>query len=127
MSGQVVEDQWRQLAEEALSGMSGWRMAHPSATLAEIEAETDRRLAGLRARMIQDAAQVSAAADVKAQRERVICPHCATPVRVEGQHKRRLKTTHDTATRFAPSLIPCIIRATTRGAIARCPAPPRLL
>jgi hypothetical protein len=49
MSKRVGTEEWERLAGEALSGMAGWRAAHPKATLAEIEAETDRRLAKLRA------------------------------------------------------------------------------
>ena len=37
---------WRELAEEVLTGFREWREAHPTATLAEIEAALDARWAG---------------------------------------------------------------------------------
>ena len=43
---------WRELSEEAISGIIEWRLRHPKATFAEIETELDLRLAGLRARML---------------------------------------------------------------------------
>jgi ribosomal protein S27AE len=84
---------WDELHEEGVLGVLAWRKAHPKATLAEIETESDRQLATLRARLIQDVAQASAATDVKGQAERLVCPHCGRAVRGEGQRKRRLKTT----------------------------------
>ena len=54
---------WRALSDEVLTGMKEWRLQHPRATLSEIEAALDERLARLRARMLEDAALASAAAD----------------------------------------------------------------
>lgn len=86
--------EWDQLHDEAMKKLAAWRQAHPKATLAEIEREVDDRMATLRARLIQDVALASAAADVKGQAQRLPCPHCDRPVRVEGQRKRRLKSEH---------------------------------
>ncbi len=83
---------WEQLALEALSGMAAWRGEHPKATLAEIEAETDRQLAAVRARMIQDAAQASAAAEMGAESERPTCPNCGVEMVKNGKRKRRVTT-----------------------------------
>ena len=58
--------QWEDWAEEVLSGMKDWRLQHPKATLRQIEAALDERLGKMRARMLQDAALASAAADIKA-------------------------------------------------------------
>ena len=60
-----TEARWRQLSEEVMTGMKEWRLAHPRATFKEIEAALDDRLAKVRARMLQDAALSSAAADLK--------------------------------------------------------------
>ena len=57
--------QWDELAEEVLSGMKEWRLQHPKATLRQIETALDERLGKMRARMLQDAALASAAADIK--------------------------------------------------------------
>jgi hypothetical protein len=81
-----------ELAEEALLGMRDWRAAHPRATLKEIEAEVDARLARLRGQVVQDAAQASPLADFRGAAERPSCPHCGTPLRAAGQHRRRLVT-----------------------------------
>lgn len=85
---------WDQLHHDAMTELTAWRQAHPKATLAEIEREVDERMATLRARLIQDVALASAAADVKGQEQRIGCPHCDRPVRVEGQRRRRLKSEH---------------------------------
>src|SRR6266511_2582792 len=61
MRTEPFEGQWRELAEGVITGMTEWRQQHPRATLAEIEAALDARLARLRAQMLQDAALASAA------------------------------------------------------------------
>ncbi len=107
MSGTQREDAWRQLAEEALSGMSGWRVAHPRATLAEIEAETDRRLAELRARLIQDTAQDSAAAEMGETVARPVCPTCGVKLVKRGKRTRRLTTSHEQAVTLERQYLAC--------------------
>jgi YgiT-type zinc finger domain-containing protein len=81
------EAEWQALSEEVYSGMADWRAAHPRATLAEIEAAVDERLAGLRARLVERAALASAAADLS---ERPRCPTCGGTVQARGQRKRQL-------------------------------------
>ena len=85
---------WRALSEDVLLGMADWRTAHPRATLAEIEAAVEERLAGLRARLVERAALASAAADL---RERPACPTCGGPVQARGKRKRRLTLPGDQA------------------------------
>jgi len=41
-------------ALELMSGMTEWRQQHPKATLREMEAELDERVAQLRAKMLED-------------------------------------------------------------------------
>ena len=83
---------WHELAEEVMSGMKEWRLQHPKATLTEIEVALDERLGRMRARMLQDAALASAAADIKGaqEEERPVCPHCGTRLRERGKRTRRL-------------------------------------
>lgn len=83
---------WQELAEEVLSGMKEWRLQHPKATLTEIETALDERLGRMRARMLEDAALASAAADISMaqEEERPVCRHCGTKLRGRGRHKRRL-------------------------------------
>lgn len=92
---QETEARWQQLAEDVMTGMKEWRLVHPKATLKEIEAALDERLAKVRARMLQDVALASAAADLKAAgvEERPDCPECGRPLEDQGQDKRTL-TTH---------------------------------
>jgi len=85
---------WRRLSDEVLSGLKEWRLAHPRATLREIEAALDERLVGLRARLLADAAMASVAAEWEAGAEASapVCPTCSTPLKARGVHERELQT-----------------------------------
>jgi YgiT-type zinc finger domain-containing protein len=85
---------WRELSEEVMSGMKEWRLQHPKATFAEIEEALDERLAGLRARMLQDAAVASAAGEWtdEPDTERPACPECGQMLTSQGSRTRRLQT-----------------------------------
>ncbi len=93
----VTEARWRELAEEAIIGMKEWRMGHPKATFKEIETALDERLADVRARMLQDAALASDAADVVAASagERPKCAECGEMLEARGQELRSLTTNHN--------------------------------
>lgn len=84
--------EWQGLSEEVYSGLADWRAAHPRATLAEIEAAVEERLAKLRARLVERAALASAATDL---RERPACPTCGGRLQARGTHKRRLTVPGD--------------------------------
>ncbi len=88
---------WDELAAEVLSGMKEWRLQHPRATLREIEQTLDERLARMRARMLQDAALASAAADLTRVHEadRPVCPECGAPLEARGTAERELTTQHN--------------------------------
>ena len=58
-----LDARWHQLAEDVITGMKEWRLQHPKATYREIETALDERLARVRARMLEDAALVSRAAE----------------------------------------------------------------
>lgn len=107
MSRRIATEEWSKLAGEALSGMADWRQAHPKATLAEIEEESDRCLAELRARMIQDAAQASAAAEMDAEVERPLCPTCGVGLVKNGKRQRRLTTRHEQLLRLERQHLVC--------------------
>ena len=85
---------WRVLSDEVLTGMKEWRLQHPRATLSEIETALDARLAGLRARMLEDAALASAAADWESGPGAgvPVCPQCGKPLQARGRHPRQLQT-----------------------------------
>lgn len=69
---------WNQLAQEVLSGMRDWRIQHPVATFAEIEEELDKRMARMRAGLLEDLAMASAAASVggSESKDPQRCPMC---------------------------------------------------
>ena len=93
----------RQLAETALAAeRRRWRRAHPDATLTEIEAALDARLAPARAELLAEVA-----ADIPEEEER--CPECGERLVRRGDRTRTLRTQGD-----APL-------AVTR-AYLRCPA-----
>jgi hypothetical protein len=89
------EGRWRALSEEVIIGIKAWRLQHPKATLEAIEAAVDERLARFRARMLQDVALASQAADLSQStvQERPVCPSCGGPVEPRGLRERHL-TTH---------------------------------
>jgi RNA polymerase-binding transcription factor DksA len=88
---------WDELAEEVLSGMKEWRLQHPKATLREIEAALDERLGKMRARMLQDAALASAAADIQAAQgaEQPRCAACGSVLVERAVTERQLLTQHN--------------------------------
>src|SRR6266487_3737744 len=94
MGSEPQNTNWEALSHEILSGIREWRLAHPKATLREIELMLDERLAALRARMLQDVALQSLAADWNdlASAERVVCAVCQTPLVLRGKRARQLRT-----------------------------------
>ena len=94
MEPESSEPTWDELSAEILSGMREWRLSHPKATLREIEVALDEHLSRLRARMLQDVALQSVAADWKlaAAPDRPTCRRCGTPLILRGKRARQLKT-----------------------------------
>jgi ribosomal protein S27AE len=88
---------WHELAEDVLTGMKEWRLQHPKATLSEIERTLDERLGKVRARMLQDLALASTAADLRAAQgeERPACPKCGMKLESSGQKTRQVVTYHN--------------------------------
>ncbi len=94
MGSELHDQYWEALSQEVLTGMRAWRLQHPKATLREIEVALDAHFAGLRARMLQDMALQSVAADWKEAggAERPVCAGCGTPLILRGKRARQLKT-----------------------------------
>ena len=94
MDSEPNDQDWEALSHEILTGMREWRLQHPKATLREIEVALDEHLSRLRARMLQDVALQSVAADwkVAASPERPTCRLCGTPLILRGKRARQLKT-----------------------------------
>lgn len=92
MKKEELAKKWRGESEEIISGMTEWREQHPVATMAEIEAEVDQRLAGMRARMIADAALASRSVEWQKGEEAGKCPACGQEMEKKGKKKRKLQT-----------------------------------
>src|SRR5687768_2606232 len=97
MAGDDFETTWRMLNEELIAEMTAWRRAHPMATLLDIEHAVDSRLAAARARLVQNVAQATTAADWRAapEADHPICPQCGTRLRPNGTYTRHLTTQGD--------------------------------
>ena len=93
----VLDQRWQQEGAAILSGFKEWRLQHPRATLSEIEVALDEHLARLRARLLEDAALASAAADLRAlpAEDRPCCPQCGQPMQLRGPEARQLTTTYE--------------------------------
>lgn len=94
MSGKMNEALWHQLTQDVMTGMREWRLRHPKATLREIETELDARLHRMRARMLEDMALASAAADWSEapSGQHPACPDCGQPLQLRGTDTRTLQT-----------------------------------
>jgi hypothetical protein len=79
---------------DILAEMDAWRTAHPTATLAEIEAALDERLSALRRQMLTDTLAKSPQADwsARASDERPRCPTCGVPLQPRGKRTRMLRS-----------------------------------
>ena|SRR5579884_1563187 len=95
------EARWREQTEEVYSGMKEWRIQHPKATFREIEAALDERLAQVRARMLQDAALATAAADLSGpDGDAPTCPQCGARLEGRQMETRDLTIQHEQTVRL---------------------------
>ena len=106
-----MEARWQRLADEVMTGMKEWRLAHPKATFREMEEAIDERWSRARARMLEDMALASKAADItKAQEEeRPGCPKCGHTLEAQGQQTRSVTTSYNR-------------KISLRRSYAKCPA-----
>lgn len=75
---------WQYRSQDALQVLQVWQAAHPRAILAEIERAVNEQMNRLRARMVEEVAQVYLAEQGRR------CPHCEGRVQACGQHWRTL-------------------------------------
>lgn len=92
-----MDGRWAQEADTVLTGFKEWRLQHLRATLSEMETALDARLAVMRARLLEDAALASAAADLAAlpPEARPRCPACGEAMALRGPEARHLTTTYE--------------------------------
>lgn len=97
MKTERLGESWRDQVEEVRVGLADWRAAHPKATLREIEAAVDERLAQVKARLLEEAIKTSAVVDLGAlaSEERPPCPECGEMLQPRGQRTRRLTISGD--------------------------------
>jgi hypothetical protein len=91
MKSEELHEQWQEQAEEALAAVAQWRVAHPKATLAEIERAVDEQMNRLRARVIEQSAQASAAAESEVS-QGLVCEQCGQPLQARGKARRKWQT-----------------------------------
>jgi YgiT-type zinc finger domain-containing protein len=87
-----LKKKWRGESEEIISGMAEWREQHPTATMSEIEAEIDQRLAELRVKMITDMALASKSVEWVKGEQAGKCPVCGHELEKKGKKKRVMQT-----------------------------------
>lgn len=92
-TSQTIAKEWQAVSTEVTSGMAEWRRQHPRATLREIERELDKRLARLRAQMLEDAALLSEKREwVEGQDGVPTCPDCGLALKGRTRDERQLQT-----------------------------------
>ncbi len=93
-------------APEALASaqvaLRAWRAAHPQATFYEIEVETERQLARVRAALVGELARAG-----PAEAARPTCPHCGRSMHQVGRQARTVLLPHDEAVRLEGSRYRC--------------------
>ena len=92
MKGERLQKEWNGLSEEITQGIAAWREQHAKATFREIEAEIDKRVSELRAKMLSDTAMASAQAEWESGASGVVCPKCGAKLEKKGKKKRKLET-----------------------------------
>ena len=102
-------ERWSEAAAPVWAGLVAWREAHPRATFSEIEAELDRQLTGMRARILGDLALASATADLQAAsvEERPRCERCGVVLQAQGQEERGVVTQGGVEVRLERSYTTC--------------------
>jgi RNase P subunit RPR2 len=91
MQAEELQQHWQEQGEKATAAVAQWRVAHPKATLAEIEQAVDEQINRLRAQLIEQAAQASAAAESEAN-QGLVCEQCGKALQARGRARRKWQT-----------------------------------
>lgn len=89
MAKREQTERWQELSGQVGAELAAWRAEHPRATWREIEAALDERWRAVRAQLLKEAAEASAAADRK---EAARCRECGEVLRERGRRKRQVTT-----------------------------------
>lgn len=89
------QEKSQEIYEEIVTGMKEWRLAHPKATMREIEIEARKRVSKLEAHLIEESALSSGAKEWanEPEEQRPRCPSCGEPLTARGKHVRKLQAT----------------------------------
>src|SRR5215207_5926151 len=92
-----LDERWGAQSAAVTTGLRAWRAAHPRATFREIEAALDERLDRARARLLEEAALTSPAADLAGRPagERPRCPSCGGALQARGRQARAVTVRGD--------------------------------
>ena len=102
------DGRWSEVGGEVMAQIKQWRLAHPKATLNQIEQALDAQLGQLRARMLEDLALASEATRWDEQlTARPRCPQCAEELNGRGEHLRELETEQQQQLRLERSYATC--------------------
>jgi predicted RNA-binding Zn-ribbon protein involved in translation (DUF1610 family) len=93
MNAEDFEKRWQKKSQEAFQTIAQWNEEHPNATMAEIESAIDQQLDEVRARIIEEIAQVSCSSSAKSAA--IDCPQCGARMHQRGKHARHLQTRGD--------------------------------
>lgn len=93
MNPEELEEHWQQKSQDVSHTIAQWRVSHPTATLAEIEAAVDTQMNQLRARMIE-AVALASPLELE-QTAPQTCPACGKRLQRRGKRSRRLQTQGD--------------------------------
>ena len=101
-------ERWGEATGAVWTELVAWREAHPRATFTEIEAELDRQLNQVRARLLGDLALASATADLAASGvDRPRCERCGVALQAQGQEERGVVTQGGVEVRLERSSATC--------------------
>jgi len=83
---------WQEMSEEAMQEVGDWREKHPKASLREIEQALDKQMLKLRAKVLEEAAQLSEMRVWTESEDLPVCPACRVALEFRMKGKRELQT-----------------------------------
>lgn len=92
MEKRKVVKHWQEMSDETMQGMAEWREQHPKASLREIEKALDERITKLRAKVLEEAAQLSEMQTWTESEHVPVCPDCRKALEFRVKGKRELQT-----------------------------------
>jgi YgiT-type zinc finger domain-containing protein len=109
MASEMLGGRWQGWMDEIVVGMRRWRSDHPRASFDEIETALDEQIDRLRAKMLEEIALTSPAADLAAltSEARPRCPECGAGLQARGSQERTVVVQGDQALHLRRSYAVC--------------------